>query len=74
MTHQATVPRARRVEVDHHDPCIAGGRSDYADAYEIQMTSPDARSAEQFARAALEHAAASARATAVSPRSLEVVS
>jgi hypothetical protein len=50
------VPRARRVPVAAEEPLIGGDRYDYADAFEIRVREPDRRSAEQFARCALEQA------------------
>jgi hypothetical protein len=48
-------PRARRIDVPDEPP--AGmGRYDYADAFEIRVPEPDPRSAEQFARDAIEGA------------------
>jgi hypothetical protein len=47
-------PRARRVPVDSDEPLIGSDQYDYADAFEIRLREPDARSAEQFARCALE--------------------
>jgi hypothetical protein len=38
------------------EPLIGGDRYDYADAFEIRVREPDARTAEQFARCALEQA------------------
>ena len=49
-------PRARPVPVVAGEPLIGGDRYDYADAFEIRLPEPDARSAEQFARCALEQA------------------
>jgi hypothetical protein len=49
-------PRARRVPVVAEEPLIGSDRYDYADAFEIRVREPDARSAEQFARCALEQA------------------
>ena len=49
-------PRARRVPVVAGEPLIGSDRYDYADAFEIRLGAPDARSAEQFARYALEQA------------------
>ena len=49
-------PRARRVPVVADEPLIGGDRYDYADALEIRVREPDARTAEQFARCALEQA------------------
>jgi hypothetical protein len=49
-------PRARRVPVAAEDPLIGGDRYDYADAFEIRLPEPDARSAEQFVWCALEQA------------------
>ena len=49
-------PRARRVPVAADEPLIGSQRYDYADAFEIRLREPDARSAEQFVRGALEQA------------------
>jgi hypothetical protein len=38
------------------EPLIGGDRYDYADAFEIRLPEPDARSAEELARCALERA------------------
>jgi hypothetical protein len=38
------------------EPLIGRDRYDYADAFEIRLREPDARSAEQFARCALDQA------------------
>ena len=46
--------RTRRVPVAAE--LIGGAQYDYADAFEIRVTEPDARSAEQWARIALEQA------------------
>ena len=62
MKHQGG-PRARRVPVATNEPLVAGDRFDYADAFEIRVREPDARSAEHFVRAALEHAPGSVRRT-----------
>jgi hypothetical protein len=51
-----SAPRARRVPVAAQEPLIDNGRYDYADAFEIRMSERDTRSAEQFARCALEQA------------------
>jgi hypothetical protein len=51
-----SAPRARRVPVVAEEPLIGGDRYDYADAFEIRVREPDKRSAEQFARFALEQA------------------
>jgi hypothetical protein len=51
-----TRARARRVPVPTEEPFIGGGRYDYADAFEIRLDESDARSAEEFARCALEDA------------------
>jgi hypothetical protein len=49
-------PRARRVPVVAEEPLIGRDRYDYADAFEIRVRESDRRSAEQFARCALEEA------------------
>ena len=51
-----TRERARRVPVPVREPLIGADRYDYADAFEIQLDESDARSAEEFARCALEDA------------------
>jgi hypothetical protein len=48
--------RARRVPVPVGEPLIRSDPYDYADAFEIRLRESDARSAEQFARCALEEA------------------
>ena len=48
--------RARRLPVAAHEPLIGSDRYDYADAFEIRLDEPDARSAEQFTRCAIEQA------------------
>lgn len=52
-------PRARRVPVD--EPLLGDDRYDYADAFEIDAREADPRSAEEFARYALEQASAPMR-------------
>lgn len=47
---------ARRVPVSADEPLIGTGRFDYADAFEIDLPKGDERSAEEFARCALEQA------------------
>jgi hypothetical protein len=55
MTDQsARAARVRAVPVAEPPP--EGRRSDYADAFEVRVTEPDARTAEQWARCALEQA------------------
>ncbi len=49
-------PRARRVAVVDKEPLIGSDRYDYADAFDIRASQPDPRSAEEFARSALEQA------------------
>lgn len=49
-------PRAQRVPVAADEPLIGDDRYDYADAFEIRVREPDGRTAEQFARSALEQA------------------
>ena len=51
-----SAPRARRIPVVAEEPLIGSDRYDYADAFEIRLPEPDACSAEQFARCALEQA------------------
>ena len=47
-------PRAGRVPVPSGEPLIGSDPYDYADAFEIRLRESDARSAEEFARCALE--------------------
>ena len=47
-------PRARRVPVVADETLIGRDSYDYADAFEIRLRESDARSAEEFARCALE--------------------
>jgi hypothetical protein len=51
-----SAPRARRVPVAAEEPLIGSDQYDYADAFEIRVGERDTRSAEQFARCALEQA------------------
>jgi hypothetical protein len=51
-----SAPRAQRVPVAAEEPLIGSDRYDYADAFEIGVSERDKRSAEQFARCALEQA------------------
>lgn len=51
---QAT--RARRVDNVESDPLVSDRPHDYADCFEIHFDEPDERSAEAFARSALEEA------------------
>jgi hypothetical protein len=51
-----TAPRAHRVGVAADEPLIGPGRYHYADAFEIRLHERDPRSAEEFARCALEQA------------------
>jgi hypothetical protein len=51
-----SAPRPRRLPVVAEEPLIGSDRYDYADAFEVRVHEPDARSAEQFARCALEQA------------------
>jgi hypothetical protein len=53
---------ARRIPVEA-EPLIGSDRYDYADAFEVRLDQPDARSAEQFARCAVEEAASPVRWT-----------
>jgi hypothetical protein len=46
--------RARRIPVPAEEPLISSDPYDYADAFEIELREPDARSPEQFTRCALE--------------------
>lgn len=46
--------RARRVPVAAEEPLIGGDRPDHADAFEIRLHEPEARSAEEFVRS-FEH-------------------
>jgi hypothetical protein len=55
MQPARTTP-AQRVPVPSDEPLLGGRRYDYADAFTIQVHQRDERSAEQFARYALEHA------------------
>lgn len=55
--------RARRVAVPSEEPLLAGSRYDYADAFEIDRSGADARTAEEFTRDALEQAPAVVRET-----------
>ena len=55
MTDQDT-PRARRVPVLAGESLIGSDPYDYADAFEVRLHESDARSAEEFARCALEEA------------------
>jgi hypothetical protein len=48
------------------EPLIGAARYDYADCFEIRVAAPEQRSAEQFARAALEGAPWAARMTMLS--------
>jgi hypothetical protein len=54
--------RVRRIPVGA-EPLIGNDRYDYADAFEVRLGQPDARSAEQFARCAVEEAASPVRWT-----------
>jgi hypothetical protein len=64
-------PRARRVRVAAEAQLIGDARYDYADAFEIRMSEADERSAEQFARCALEQASWPVRlAVAIAQRKL----
>lgn len=49
-----SAPGARRVPVAAVEPLIGSHRYDYADAFEIRLPESDVRSAEAFARCALE--------------------
>ncbi len=49
-------PRALRVPVVAEEPLIGSDRYDDADAFENRLREPDTRSAEQFARCALDQA------------------
>jgi hypothetical protein len=51
-----SAPRARRLAVVADEPLVGGDRYDYADSFEIRVGEADSRSAEQFARSALEQA------------------
>lgn len=55
MRHQ-DVSHAGRVPVLAREPLIGGDPHDYADAFEVRLRESDARSAEEFARCALEDA------------------
>jgi Protein of unknown function (DUF2867) len=56
-------PRARRIPVPIDEPVGGRDRYDYADAFEIRVREPDARSAEMFTRHALEQAPSPVRWT-----------
>jgi hypothetical protein len=58
-----SAPRARRIPMVAEEPLIGSDRYDYSDAFEIRVREPDARSAEQFVRCALEHAPWPVRST-----------
>jgi hypothetical protein len=45
------------------EPSAGSGPADYADAFEIRMPAPDGRTAEQWARCALEQAPAAVQWT-----------
>lgn len=49
-------PRVHRLATVGPEPWTVGSRYDYADAFEAQLAVPDGRSAEQWARCALEQA------------------
>jgi hypothetical protein len=53
---RASRPRARRVRPDPDGPPVDGVGYHYADAFEILLDAPDARSSEEFARSALDNA------------------
>ena len=55
--------RARRLAVVPDEPLLRGVQSDYADAFEIREPVPDPRTAEEFARCALETSARPVRWT-----------
>ena len=46
--------KARRIALVPDEPLLGGRRYDYADAFEIELDPADPRTAEQFARCALE--------------------
>lgn len=52
----ARAPRPRPVPVPVEEPFPGGGRYDYADAFEVRVAGSDSRTAEQWARSALEQA------------------
>lgn len=56
-------PRARRVAVAADEPLLRDAGYDYADAFEVRVRDGDPRTAEQFARLALEAAPAAVRWT-----------
>ena len=63
MSAQETRMRARQVPVAREEPLLAGDDGyDYADAFEIRIDASDPRTAEQFARDALENAPGPVRA------------
>lgn len=56
------VRRVSSVEVQVEVPRLSGAEApDYRDAFEVSLDKPDARTAEQWARAALEHAPTAVR-------------
>jgi hypothetical protein len=54
---------ARQVPVVAGEPLLGGDRYSYADAFEIRLSEPDERSAEQFTRCAFEQASWPVRRT-----------
>src|SRR5688500_6877350 len=57
---QPSAPMTRRVEVTESSP-LAPRRPDYADAFELRLSKPDAHTAEEWARACLESAPSALR-------------
>lgn len=55
MNGSGVQSEVRRIEVQP-EPSLSRSDHDYADAFEIRVSEPDDRSAEAWARAALEHA------------------
>jgi len=53
---QRNAPHAHRVPVQPDEQIAGSNGYSYADAFEIRLRQPDGRSAEQFARCALENA------------------
>lgn len=56
MSNAGRAPRARRIPAPAEEPVIGSDRFDYADAFEIRVHEPDARTAERFVRCAWEQA------------------
>jgi hypothetical protein len=62
MKNQSTT-RARRLPVVTEEPLLGGDQHDYADAFEVQLSGQDQRTAEQFTRCAFEQASSPVRQT-----------